>query len=77
MVKKTNLSILLEKGTTKTKNECDQIIKIINTQLKSIFNYSQSWSSIFKLNYLKQLHVDYLRYAPFTSHDVPELQAKN
>ncbi|CAF4795342.1 unnamed protein product, partial [Rotaria socialis] len=38
---------------------------------------SQSWSSIFKLNYLKQLHVDYLRYAPFTSHDVPELQAKN
>ncbi len=38
MVKKINLNTLLEQDRNKTKNECEQIIKIINSQLKFISN---------------------------------------
>jgi hypothetical protein len=38
MVKKINLNTLLEQDRSKTKNECEQIIKIINSQLKFISN---------------------------------------
>ncbi|CAF1091075.1 unnamed protein product [Rotaria sp. Silwood1] len=76
MMKKMNLSILLEEEKNKTKNECEQIIKIINIQLKSIFNNSQQLPLLFTLDYLKRLHADHIKYAPFTSQYVPELQAQ-
>ena len=38
LVKKTNSNILIQRDRNKTKTECEQIIKIINSQYKSISN---------------------------------------
>ncbi|CAF3451140.1 unnamed protein product [Rotaria sp. Silwood1] len=38
--------------------------------------YSQQLPLLFTLDYLKRLHADHIKYAPFTSQYVPELQAQ-
>ncbi len=38
--------------------------------------FSSKSLSLFTLDYFKQLHTEHVKYAPFTSHYVPELQAK-